>query len=1275
VRYAASRFAKPTLGAGAPLGRRACAWAALGVWVLLVAASLSAGVSPASAEFIHGPAGTSFGTDGTSATTFSGLNTIGYQQANKRLYALANSSIYGFSNPTPGSFAPLGGAFPFAVGGSSTDTDMAVDNTLGASANHLFWTPDGQEIRGFDAAGSPLSGFPIAPGVETCGIAVDNAGNIWGGRYGNETAGQWGPSGGALLQSVPVGSAVGRPCKIAVDSSTNDVYVSQFGNATVAKFTAASGYTSFLQLSPIDSGNSRVAVNGTRHVVYVGGPSSNKVRTFATSDGSLVETLTAASNVKGLAVQESTDTVFVSLSNGKIQEFPGVKVAKATTGEPTGNSSVSGMADPDGAGTITECFFEYGLSATEPPYGSTQNCEESLPISSPQTVHATLPGLTNEETYHYRLVLGNGVGLGKGLDRTIIPHAVHGIKTEPASALANMSATLNGSFEGTGEDTHYSFEWGRTNAYGHQSPIPPEDAGVTSGPTAVHFNLGGLLPGTVYHYRVVGTNGLGTSKGLDETFKTREPPTVEGFLSTEVTASSATLVARVNPAGEETNYYFEYGTTPEYGAVVPVPTGILPAGTTTETVEAPITGLGSSTYHFRFVAESKWGVTSTGDQTFNFYPESCPNAHLRQQTGAGFLPDCRAYELVSPENAGSLVLSNRAPTSANAENPPRFSFSGKFGAIAGAGDPQATFSDVYITTRTSQGWETRYVGIRGNEGAEAQGPPNVGGEGEGVYVSQSMDKLLDWDTGQQGFACCGKKGSYAPYMWDYSGEPLGRLPTNLGEIPNGTADVTQGGFFGDVKPSPDFSHYFFSSNNVAFAAEGLTTGPGSAYDNDLTTNTVSLISKTPQGDPIPKDAGNSAEYIKFPGVSTDGSHILMSTLAAGGGTHLYMRVGGGSGVTYDVSIGQDSLNHGVTFQGMTADGKMVYFTSPEKLTADDHDTGIDLFRWQEDPTPTVIKVSTGTGGGDSDSCGASWIGKCGVEGIKLTRLNQFGEPLLNVTDNAVASEQGGIYFYSPELLDADRGTPGERNLYTFREGEAQYVATFTGSNLVTRIQVSPDGHHAAFVTGAKLTSYNNAGFLEMYSYDSLSRSLLCVSCIPNGSKPTANVEASINGRFMSDDGRTFFATTNGLVDRDANGLWDVYEYVDSRPQLISSGTANQDKGGLSQHAGLLGVSASGTDVYFSTLETLVGQDRNGAFYKFYDARTNGGFPFVPPQAPCAAADECHGPGSSAPPSPATGTTAYLGDGGNARPAQTKKKRVKKRHKKHRRHAQHGGRRK
>ena len=56
----------------------------------------------------------------------------------------------------------------------------------------------------------------------------------------------------------------------------------------------------------------------------------------------------------------------------------------------------------------------------------------------------------------------------------------------------------------------------------------------------------------------------------------------------------------------------------------------------------------------------------------------------------------------------------------------------------------------------------------------------------------------------------------------------------------------------------------------------------------------------------------------------------------------------------------------------------------------------------------------------------------------------------------------------------------------------------------------------AFLTASQVTSYDNAGYLEMYTYDPATGEIHCVSCIPDGAPPTSNVEASDNGLFMTE---------------------------------------------------------------------------------------------------------------------------------------------------------------
>jgi hypothetical protein len=232
-----------------------------------------------------------------------------------------------------------------------------------------------------------------------------------------------------------------------------------------------------------------------------------------------------------------------------------------------------------------------------------------------------------------------------------------------------------------------------------------------------------------------------------------------------------------------------------------------------------------------------------------------------------------------------------------------------------------------------------------------------------------------------------------------------------------------------------------------------------------------------------------------------------------------------------------------------------------------------------------------------------------------------------------------------------------------------------------RIQVTPSGSHAAFVTASQLTSYDNAGKEMMYVYDAATEGIACVSCNPTGDPPQNSVRASIFGIFMSDDGRAFWSTKDPLVDRDTNEDTDIYEYSGGRPQLISSGIGEKRRPYEVSGAdffgryfwikqGLVGVSADGVDVYFATSDTLVPQDHNGNVNKIYDARTSGGFPVAAQVAPCKAADECHGPTEAPPVPPSITSTANLGDGGNVTPRQSKRHRRKHRRRRYRHRRQH-----
>lgn len=98
--------------------------------------------------------------------------------------------------------------------------------------------------------------------------------------------------------------------------------------------------------------------------------------------------------------------------------------------------------------------------------------------------------------------------------------AVPTVTTGNPTTITQTSVKLNGTIKPNGENTTWHFDYGPSTAYGsltpEQGPVP-----AGSGSTAVAADVTGLAPGTVYHYRLVGTNPSGAVFGKDKTFTTR----------------------------------------------------------------------------------------------------------------------------------------------------------------------------------------------------------------------------------------------------------------------------------------------------------------------------------------------------------------------------------------------------------------------------------------------------------------------------------------------------------------------------------------------------------------------------------------------------------------------------------------------------------------------------------------------------------------------------------------------------------------------------------
>ena len=187
--------------------------------------------------------------------------------------------------------------------------------------------------------------------------------------------------------------------------------------------------------------------------------------------------------------------------------------------------------------------------------------------------------------------------------------------TGSATSLTANSAILNGTINPNGAITTYYFEYGTSSSYGSETTQANTGSGTNGIP--VTTNVTGLNSNTTYCYRIVATNSAGTIKGGQKSFTTSSvAPTVFTTVATLVTSTSATLNGTVNPNGEATTYYFEYGTDTSYGS--PTSSASAGSGTSAVSVNAAISGLSSdTTYHYRLVATNSDGTSYGDDKTFN----------------------------------------------------------------------------------------------------------------------------------------------------------------------------------------------------------------------------------------------------------------------------------------------------------------------------------------------------------------------------------------------------------------------------------------------------------------------------------------------------------------------------------------------------------------------------------------------------------------------------------------------------------------------------------
>jgi hypothetical protein len=813
-------------------------------------------------------------------------------------------------------------------------------------------------------------------------------------------------------------------------------------------------------------------------------------------------------------------------------------------------------------------------------------------------------------------------------------------------------------------------------------------------------------------------------------------PSIEDTFATSVNTDGATVQAKINPHfWGGTTYYVQYGTGKcsegGCGEEQPNPPGSELGSQGGVGVNAPAVFLGSlipgTTYHYRFVAQSSGGGPTLGPEASFTTAEpalplkaDCPNQAFRVGRAAP-LPECRAYELVSPlDKQGADILALVPPVEGifaridqSSVSGDRFTYSAyrPFGQVS-----SSPYSSQYLASRDpGGGWSN--AGI-----SPPRGRPLLSAtySDDAEYKAFSPDLCNGW------------------LRFEFEPDP----PLDPNEIDGYMnlyrKDLCGGGGYEaltTVSPphSPKVQSYL--PEIQGYSGDGRCTVFRS---NDSLTPEAPYLGE-----------------LKFVLYEDCGGTLRLVAILPDGTPAATPSTAGVGNLGQEENYGYQHRSAGV-FSAISEDGSRIYWTTPGtgagklylRINADKPQSAMSEGSCSEPEMACTLPVSEKASSGNARFWAASADGTHAIFSIpqdgEKENLYEYDvsnplKPRAKLIAKGVTGVMGAsedvsrVYFASKSVL-APGASAGQPNLYFFeRGGSSRFIATLAQidastvlSNYSAAIEdipsrrnsrVTADGLHAVFISAAPLTGFANIDQasakpdLEVFAYDASAEGgrgrLVCVSCDPSGTRPRGREvdpglevwaaaripawEMDMHGSsVISEDGsRVFFDSYTPLVQRDTNGREDVYEWHSAESKqaceeigaeryapdshgclsLISSGDSSKD-------SEFLEASPDGEDVFFATDASLLAQDPG--LIDVYDARVDGGFP-PPPGPPAACEGEACQKAPPPPNDPTPASASFKGEG-NAKPAPAGRKhcpkgrrKVTKRGKAHcvkRRHARH-----
>ncbi len=659
------------------------------------------------------------------------------------------------------------------------------------------------------------------------------------------------------------------------------------------------------------------------------------------------------------------------------------------------------------------------------------------------------------------------------------------------------------------------------------------------------------------------------------------------------------------------------------------------------------------------------------------FADACINAAVRTGPSAT-LPDCRAYEQVTPADKGdaSQDMEHGGMTAYAAVDGERLGLE----TLATFGPSPQENGSFSVFSRTASEWKTTSVRPTDSGSAVYEGIQVVNPDLTQLAVQSATESPFSPDRTFQ----VGVPGG--PFT------TLAETPVE-DEHPDAKRDRIVGA-------SDDFSHVVFASVDHALLPIGPTGTDEEAYDLyewpgggacGSVTSDCKLINVNTEGNLLSKCGaalGDGEAYsqahafhddLAHNAVSADGSRIFFTSPDPEGKgegcpitnyergpnpIRLYMSVTemvGGHEQSRTVEMAkpapgvklseEEETEFPVFYQAATADGSKVFFLTERALTPDavrgyhhlyEYDTGVPE-----------------------------------EQGLKLIFQSENGaEPYEEAVPTVFPSEDGSVvYFYWNESTTIYR--------YEAGAGPPQQIASAIFPESDEGPYSTPDGEFFMFASRGVAGEPRGVGRNEIYRYDHVDGSVMCVSCGPGAPPPTGEAytgeaKDSINttGTLaltpefipMSADGsEVFFDSSAALLPQVVNEgetpegepLINVYEW-----EADGAGGCTQSLGctylisqGNTQNSSyLIGASVEGNNVFFMTEAQLVPQDTDTA-NDIYDARVGGGFP-APTESAACLGDTCQ----SVPPAlndPTPASLSFSGPGNPVAVLTTVKARVKK----------------